>query len=106
MVRTLNLMTNPPNAPVQPTEPLDRQAALEILAAMAAEYQKVKAAFDDVRSGLVEAARDAKIVGVPPIEIQRITGWSKTTVHANTQMPTASGHPDPTVQPVTEAATK
>lgn len=80
-------MTTPPNTNVRPTEPLDQTSALHILEDMAAEYRKAEAHFNDVRAGLIEAARDCKIVGVRPVDIQRITGWSKTTVHANTQQP-------------------
>lgn len=95
-------MTTPPNTDVQATEqpeqPAEQQTALDILTEMAEKYRQAKAYFDDVREGLVEAARDARMHGVEPVVIKQITGWSRTTVHANTQLPAASGRPTPTVQ--------
>lgn len=96
-------MTAPPNPDVPTTEPdgppTEQQTALDILTDMAAKYRQAEQQFEDARAGLVEAARDAKHHGVKPVQIQNITGWSKTTVHANTQMPAASRRPNTTDQP-------
>jgi hypothetical protein len=92
----MNTMTTPPNTDVQPSE---QQTAIDILTEMAEKYRQAEEYFNDVRDGLVEAARDARIHGVKPVDIGRITGWSRTTVHANTQQVATSDRPNTSVKP-------
>lgn len=86
---TLNTMTTPLNTDKQPPEhdvpTPEQQTALDILTDMAARYQQAKTYFEDTRDGLAEAARDAKIHGLTPAQIMKITGWSRTQVHSVTR---------------------